>query len=101
MLLVMAATWPASSAFAGHVDAKYSHLHCLCGIRRAGVQVETGTDALYGYSPVAAALHAGRRGVQTLYVQDGGALLQRLASSMTMSESGRCSDTVEPPIAGQ
>ncbi len=39
------------------------------------MQVEAGTDALYGYSPVAAALHAGRRSVQTLYVQESGALL--------------------------
>ena len=53
---------------------------CLYGRHRAGVQVEAGTDALYGYSPVAAALHAGRRSVQTLYVQDGGALFLHSAS---------------------
>ena len=44
------------------------------------MQVEAGTDAIYGYSPVAAALQAGRRSVQTLYVQEGsGAALLQLA----------------------
>ena len=41
-------------------------------MRSAGVQVEQGIDALYGYSPVAAALHAGRRSVRTLYIQESG-----------------------------
>ena len=44
------------------------------GLLSSVAQVEPGFDALYGYSPVAAALHAGRRGVQTLYLQEGGAL---------------------------
>jgi hypothetical protein len=43
----------------------------------SGAQVDSGFEALYGYAPVAAALHAGRRGVETLYIQEGGALSPR------------------------
>jgi len=85
----------------GRVLQETDHLTRLRGRRRAGVQVEAGTDALYGYSPVAAALHTGRRSVQTLYVQDGGALrILTLSTNVITFELLHSAPSVEVPESG-